>query len=136
MDTRIATRKSDRIPTAIVQNSLIRSARERQLLERRSRDLPIISKAVSKDVLQINRVSGKLVVVSSLIEWLTVVSGYFVPPRRDEGAAVHLFQTSLDSDSNHFVFFHGRLVTTSEESAIADISGSDLGSGNECLALS
>jgi hypothetical protein len=44
---------------------------------------------------QINRVSGKVVIVLSLIALLTVFSGYFQPPQPDEGAAAHIFQLSI-----------------------------------------
>jgi hypothetical protein len=44
---------------------------------------------------QINKVSGKVVVILSLIALLTVISGYFQPPQPDEGAAAHIFQLSI-----------------------------------------
>ena len=47
---------------------------------------------------QINRVSGKIVIVLSLIALLTVLSGYIQPPHPpepDEGAAAHIFQLSI-----------------------------------------
>jgi len=47
---------------------------------------------------QINRVSGRVVIVLSLIALLTVLSGYINPPQlpqRDEGAAAHIFQLSI-----------------------------------------
>jgi hypothetical protein len=44
---------------------------------------------------QINRVSGKVLIVLSLIALLTVLSGYFQPPQPDEGAAAHIFQLSI-----------------------------------------
>jgi heme/copper-type cytochrome/quinol oxidase subunit 4 len=44
---------------------------------------------------QINRVSGRVVIVLSLIALLTVISGYFQPPQPDEGAAAHIFQLSI-----------------------------------------
>jgi hypothetical protein len=44
---------------------------------------------------QINRISGKLVVVLSLIALLAVLSGYFQPPPPDEGSAAHIFQLSI-----------------------------------------
>ena len=50
------------------------------------------------DVQRINRVSGRVVLVLSLIALLTVLSGYFQPPeppQADEGAAAHIFQLSI-----------------------------------------
>ena len=44
---------------------------------------------------QINRVSGRVIIVLSLIALLTVISGYFQPPQPDEGAAAHIFQLSI-----------------------------------------
>ena len=47
---------------------------------------------------QINRVSGKIVIVLSLTALLTVLSGYIRPPHPpepDEGAAAHIFQLSI-----------------------------------------
>jgi hypothetical protein len=44
---------------------------------------------------QINRVSGKVVVVLSLAVLLAVLSGYIQPPQQDEGAAAHIFQLSI-----------------------------------------
>ncbi len=44
---------------------------------------------------QINRISGKVVVVLSLIALLAVLSGYFQPPQPDEGSAAHIFQLSI-----------------------------------------
>jgi hypothetical protein len=43
----------------------------------------------------INRFSGKVLVVLSLIALLTVLSGYTRPPQADEGAAAHIFQLSI-----------------------------------------
>jgi hypothetical protein len=40
---------------------------------------------------QINRVSGKVLIVVSLIALLTVLSGYTQPPQPDEGTAAHIF---------------------------------------------
>jgi len=45
--------------------------------------------------LQINRISGKVIIVLSLIALLTVLSGYFQPPQPDEGTAAHIFQLSI-----------------------------------------
>jgi hypothetical protein len=44
---------------------------------------------------QINRVSGKVVLVLSLTALLAVLSGYTHPPQPDEGAAAHIFQLSI-----------------------------------------
>jgi hypothetical protein len=44
---------------------------------------------------QINRISGKVVVVLSLLALLAVLSGYFQPPQPDEGSAAHIFQLSI-----------------------------------------
>jgi heme/copper-type cytochrome/quinol oxidase subunit 4 len=44
---------------------------------------------------RINRVSGKTLIVLSLIALLTVLSGYFQEPQADEGAAAHIFQLSV-----------------------------------------
>jgi hypothetical protein len=44
---------------------------------------------------QINRLSGKVIIVLSLVALLTVVSGYFQPPQPDEGTAAHIFQLSI-----------------------------------------
>ena len=44
---------------------------------------------------QINRVSGKVIIVLSLIALLAVLSGYFQPPQPDEGTAAHIFQLAI-----------------------------------------
>jgi hypothetical protein len=44
---------------------------------------------------QINRVSGKFIIVLSLTALLAVLSGYFEPPQPDEGTAAHIFQLSI-----------------------------------------
>ncbi len=44
---------------------------------------------------QINRVSGRVLVVLSLTALLAVLSGYAQPPQPDEGAAAHIFQLSI-----------------------------------------
>jgi len=47
---------------------------------------------------QINRVSGKVAILLSLIALLCVASGYFGPPQpcaQDEGSAAHIFQISI-----------------------------------------
>ena len=44
---------------------------------------------------QINRVSGKVLIVLSLTALLAVLSGYAQPPQSDEGTAAHIFQLSI-----------------------------------------
>ena len=44
---------------------------------------------------QINHITGKVVLVLSVIALLTVLSGYFQPPQPDEGTGVHIFQLSI-----------------------------------------
>ena len=44
---------------------------------------------------QRNSLSGKVIIVLSLIALLTVISGYFQPPKQDEGPAAHIFQLSI-----------------------------------------
>jgi ABC-type uncharacterized transport system permease subunit len=44
---------------------------------------------------QINRISGKVIIVLSLVALLAVLSGYFQPPPPDEGTAAHFFQLSI-----------------------------------------
>jgi hypothetical protein len=44
---------------------------------------------------QINRASGKVVIVLSVTALLAVLSGYIRPPQPDEGAAAHIFQASI-----------------------------------------
>jgi membrane protease YdiL (CAAX protease family) len=44
---------------------------------------------------QINRVSGKVIIVLSVIALLAVISGYLQPPQPDEGTAAHIFQLSM-----------------------------------------
>jgi hypothetical protein len=44
---------------------------------------------------QINRLSGRTLVVLSLIALLTALSGYTQPPQTDEGAGAHIFQLSV-----------------------------------------
>lgn len=46
-------------------------------------------------VRQINRVSGRVLMVLALVALLTVISGYFGPRQSDEGAAAHIFQLSI-----------------------------------------
>jgi hypothetical protein len=44
---------------------------------------------------QINRISGRVLIILSLIALLAVLSGYMQPPQTDEGAAAHIFQLSI-----------------------------------------
>jgi hypothetical protein len=44
---------------------------------------------------QINRVSGKAIIVLSVVALFMVLSGYFQPPQPDEGAAAHIFQLCI-----------------------------------------
>ena len=44
---------------------------------------------------QVNRISGKITIVLSLIALFAVLSGYFQPPQPDEGSAAHIFQLSI-----------------------------------------
>jgi hypothetical protein len=46
---------------------------------------------------QINRVSGKAVIVLSLIALFTVLSGFLQPRQSDEGAAAHIFSFNCQS---------------------------------------
>ena len=44
---------------------------------------------------QINRVSGRVLIVLSLTALFAVLSGYTQPPQPDEGVAAHIFQLSI-----------------------------------------
>lgn len=44
---------------------------------------------------QLNRVSGRVLIVLSLTALLAVLSGYFQPPQPDEGTGAHIFQLSI-----------------------------------------
>jgi energy-coupling factor transporter transmembrane protein EcfT len=44
---------------------------------------------------EVNRASGKALIVLSLTALLTVLTGYTQPPQPDEGAAAHIFQLSI-----------------------------------------
>jgi hypothetical protein len=46
-------------------------------------------------VQQINRISGRVLIILALIALVTVISGYFGPRQSDEGAAAHIFQLSI-----------------------------------------
>jgi len=54
---------------------------------------------------QINRVSGKVLVVLSLTALLAVLSGYTQPPQPDEGTAAHIFQLSVVALVPMFLLF-------------------------------
>jgi len=43
----------------------------------------------------INRISGNVLIVLSLIALVTVISGYFQASQPDEGSAAHIFQLSI-----------------------------------------
>ena len=45
--------------------------------------------------IQLNRVSGRAIVVLSLTALIAVLTGYTQPPQADEGAAAHSFQLSI-----------------------------------------
>jgi len=44
---------------------------------------------------QVNRVSGRIIIVLSITALLAVLSGYTQPPQADEGTAAHIFQLSI-----------------------------------------
>jgi hypothetical protein len=44
---------------------------------------------------RINRVTGTILIVLSLVALLAVLSGYFQAPQPDEGTAAHIFQLSI-----------------------------------------
>lgn len=44
---------------------------------------------------QVNGISGKVVILLSLIALFAVLTGYFQPPQHDEGSAAHIFQLSI-----------------------------------------
>ena len=54
---------------------------------------------------QINRVSGRIIFVLSVIALLAVLSGYTQPPQADEGTAAHIFQLSIVTLIPVFVLF-------------------------------
>ncbi|HKF21048.1 MAG TPA: hypothetical protein VKE93_05735 [Candidatus Angelobacter sp.] len=43
----------------------------------------------------VNRISGRVMLILSLIAFLTVLIGYTQPPLPDEGALAHVFQLSI-----------------------------------------
>ena len=54
---------------------------------------------------QINRVSGRIIVVLSVTALLAVLSGYTHPLQADEGTAAHIFQLSIVALIPMFVLF-------------------------------
>ena len=54
---------------------------------------------------QVNRISGKVLIVLSLTALLAVLSGYTQPPPPDEGAAAHIFQLSIAALVPMFLLF-------------------------------
>jgi len=44
---------------------------------------------------QVNRISGRVLMVLSFTALVTVLSGYFQPPQPDEGTGAHIFQLSI-----------------------------------------
>lgn len=45
--------------------------------------------------IQLHRLSARILLVLSVIALLTVCTGYFQPPQRDEGTAAHIFQLTI-----------------------------------------
>ncbi len=54
---------------------------------------------------QINRLSGRAIIVLSLVALLTVLIGYTRPPLPDEGALAHIFQLSIVALVPMILFF-------------------------------
>jgi len=73
---------------------------------------------------QINRFTGKVLIVLSLTALLAVISGYTHPPQPDEGAAAHIFQLSIAGASTYDLTFpsHGGLAAAFAKRATIDIS--------------
>jgi hypothetical protein len=44
---------------------------------------------------RINHINAKIITLLSCIALLTVLTGYFQPPQRDEGTGAHIFQISI-----------------------------------------
>jgi hypothetical protein len=44
---------------------------------------------------QINRITGRVAVVLSVMALLTVLTGYLQPPQSDEGTGAHIFQIAI-----------------------------------------
>jgi hypothetical protein len=68
----------------------------------------LASRQKGSDIVQvqrINRVSGKILLVLSLVALLAVLSGYLHPPQPDEGAAAHIFQLSIVALVPMFLLF-------------------------------
>ena len=86
---------------------------------------------------QINRVSGKVVIVLSLIALLTVFSGYFQPPQPDEGAAAHdLSAVNRGAGTDDLAFLrHSGLDKTFAKRTNAGFSSSCFGSRVCCFVL-
>jgi hypothetical protein len=47
------------------------------------------------NLIKINLITSKVLIVLSFTALLAVLSGYFQPPQPDEGAAAHIFQLSI-----------------------------------------
>lgn len=54
---------------------------------------------------RINRISGRVILILSMIALLTVLSGYFQAPQPDEGAAAHIFQLTIAALVPMFLLF-------------------------------
>jgi hypothetical protein len=44
---------------------------------------------------QVNRISGRVMVILSLTALLTVILGFTQPPQPDEGSLAHIFQLTI-----------------------------------------
>lgn len=44
---------------------------------------------------RVNHISGRVMVVLSLVALLTVITGYFQAPQLDEGTGAHIFQLTI-----------------------------------------
>ena len=72
---------------------------------------------------QINRVTGKIVIVLSVTALLTVLSGYTHPRLPDEGAAAHLSAVDRRARTDDLTFpWHGGLEAAVARSSIPGIS--------------
>jgi membrane protease YdiL (CAAX protease family) len=54
---------------------------------------------------QVNRVSGRIIIVLSVTALVAVLSGYTHPVQADEGTAAHIFQLSIVALIPMFVLF-------------------------------
>ena len=54
---------------------------------------------------QLNRLSGRLLVILSLTALVAVLSGYTQPPQPDEGTGAHVFQLSIAALAPTFLLF-------------------------------